>query len=138
MGRGAFVYLVLGPKGKRIKSYIYLESISEAMNKDQRREQEQLIAAIACMFFVVFLVGWLSKPRPVTNEPDIIKDTHMISYSKHKHSEITYINDVYDRELDSMGVDSVTDSDWEETAHALGVDLDDLTILMFMDHMRGQ
>lgn len=100
------------------------------------REEQHLIASIATMLVVIMTIGFFMKPRPVMPAPDVIEATNMISYSYDKHTEVTYINEVHAHVLDSLGIDSIRDDDWVETANALGVDVEDLSITMFMDHLK--
>ena len=52
-----------------------------------------------------------------------------------KYEEVYRINDIHDVTLDALGIDEIFYYDWEETAHALDIPIDSLTINMFLKHL---
>ena len=89
-----------------------------------KKENSITLLALATCLITLFIVAVISKDR-------------MQTYSSHDYYQVHILNTKYKEKMAEYHVHSpVTDGDWEETAHALGIPVDSLTTGMYLLHLK--
>lgn len=91
------------------------------------------LAALTLLLAIAVISDLISPYRPdqITITPDMIIVPEMQQYE-----EVRILNAFYQDFHDSLGINYVYDHDWEETANALGIPVDSLTIDMYVAYLK--
>ena len=145
MGGGAFPYMTYGAQSFQQVIFI-IEPIDTYIMKRfiewlTVSEWGLLITIVSVAVIIITLMAFFPRPSPIIIDGSMM--TVLPEVGSHetetRYEEVIILNGVeYKATMDSLGITHVYYYDWEETANALDIAVDCLTVALYMQHIKGE
>lgn len=81
-------------------------------------------------------MAFFPRPKPIIITDDMVEVSMTVT---NEYEEVVILNGVeYKATMDSLGITHVYYHDWEETANALDIATDCLTVALYLQHIKGE